>query len=313
VLSDINYTLNIKDIKSMKAILKIQSVALKAIHDFFEEENFIQLLPVMLSRYTDPLLDGDKKLEPAEINYNGQKLKLTQSMILQKQVAIGLGIERLFVVSPNIRLELPELAKSQNHCFEFTQIDFEIANAQLNDIFKFVERLLRRVRIDVISKAENELKTLNRDLGEWNESFPILTSHDLIVEYGESWKEETKLDYTTPIWIVCHDRNFYDRVDRSTKGMHIENFDLYYPEGFGGAMSGGEREFNYQNLLYRMKEKEINRFEFSEYLLIAEKNGLRPSAGGGLGVERLVRYLSGFRDIGDVQLFKRIPGNTIKL
>ncbi|MDH5644573.1 MAG: hypothetical protein OEZ01_01115, partial [Candidatus Heimdallarchaeota archaeon] len=80
MLSDINYTLNIKDIKSMKAILKIQSVALKAIHDFFEEENFIQLLPVMLSRYTDPLLDGDKKLEPAEINYNGQKLKLTQSM-----------------------------------------------------------------------------------------------------------------------------------------------------------------------------------------------------------------------------------------
>jgi asparaginyl-tRNA synthetase len=38
---------------------------------------------------------------------------------------------------------------------------------------------------------------------------------------------------------------------------------------------------------------------------------LKPSAGGGIGVERLLRFLTGKRHIRDVQLFPRIPGEEV--
>jgi asparaginyl-tRNA synthetase len=38
---------------------------------------------------------------------------------------------------------------------------------------------------------------------------------------------------------------------------------------------------------------------------------LKPSSGGGISVERLLRFLTGKRHIRDVQLFPRIPGEEV--
>jgi len=41
---------------------------------------------------------------------------------------------------------------------------------------------------------------------------------------------------------------------------------------------------------------------------VAKAPLLRPSAGAGIGVERLVRYMVGAKHIAEVQPFPRIPG-----
>src|SRR5687768_786960 len=87
----------------MKARLKIQDVALKAIHDFMEREGVTQLLPVLLSPVTDPL---NHSVYDARIEYAGQSLQLTKSMILHKQAALVAGVDRLYIMSPNVRLEV---------------------------------------------------------------------------------------------------------------------------------------------------------------------------------------------------------------
>jgi len=60
-----------------------------------------------------------------------------------------------------------------------------------------------------------------------------------------------------------------------------------------------------------MIEGGIDPSRFEEYLLLAKKGLLKPSAGAGLGVERFIRYITGVKHIGDIQLFRRVPGEKI--
>ena len=106
-----------------------------------------------------------------------------------------------------------------------------------------------------------------------------------------------------------HYREFYDREDPET-GCHV-NYDLVYPEGFGEGLSGAERETDYGTILRKMKERKTDPESYDAYLEIAKRGILRPTAGGGFGVERLVRYLSGKREIREVCPFPRVPGERI--
>ena len=96
--------------------------------NFFHDNNFTQLTPVMLGKSVDPLGPdpGSSIVGIPEIEYQREKLSLVTSMILHKQVAVR-ELERLFVMSPNIRLEASYRRETGQHLFEFTQADFEIA------------------------------------------------------------------------------------------------------------------------------------------------------------------------------------------
>lgn len=80
-----------------------------------------------------------------------------------------------------------------------------------------------------------------------------------------------------------------------------------YPEGFGEAISGGEREYRLEVILHRICEAGLEDTEFRGFLHMAGA-GLKPTSGFGIGVERLVRYLSGIRDIRLVRPFPKTPG-----
>ena len=60
-----------------------------------------------------------------------------------------------------------------------------------------------------------------------------------------------------------------------------------------------------------MDERKTDRSSYKTYLEIAKKGMLRPTAGGGFGVERLVRYLTGKKEIREVCMFPRVPGERV--
>jgi aspartyl/asparaginyl-tRNA synthetase len=66
-----------KDEKTL-ARLKIQTVALRVIHEYMAAHGVYQLMPVMLSTVTDPLAHP---VEESSLTYLGQKLELTKSML----------------------------------------------------------------------------------------------------------------------------------------------------------------------------------------------------------------------------------------
>jgi len=82
-----------------------------------------------------------------------------------------------------------------------------------------------------------------------------------------------------------------------------------YPEGFGEALSGGERECELDRIHSRMDRDGIPRAKFARYLEEVEK-GVPRSAGFGIGIERLTRFICGLDSIEDARLFPKAPGNT---
>ncbi len=294
------------------AALRIQSKALWVVHKFFREKGFVELLPVVLSTTTDPLGPdpGSSVIKTPEIEYLGQRFVLTQSMILHKQIAIGAGIDRLYTVSPNIRLEKPERAKSGKHLFEFSQVDFEVAHARMGDIMGLVEELFVEIIKTIRRGHKAELELWGRKLRIPRRPFKVFTTHELEEKYGKDWEKPASLEAKEPFWVICHKREFYDKEDPERPG-HFLNYDLIYPEGFGEALSGAEREWEYQRILERIKRDGLPLERYRPFLELAKRGFLRPSAGAGFGVERLTRFLVGAKHVGDTQLFPRIPGKRV--
>ena len=88
------------------------------------------------------------------------------------------------------------------------------------------------------------------------------------------------------------------------------DMDLIYPHGYGEAISGGEREHEYERILTRIAKKGQRTEDFA-LLLKAARKGLPPSAGFGIGIERFVRFLTGSEDISRVVLFPKKIGEYV--
>lgn len=291
----------------MGSIFRIQSAALKSLHDFMWKEGIVQLMPVMLSPFTDPLAHP---VHDSSLEYEGQKLELTKSMILHKQLSMMRDdLKGIYIVSPNIRLEVGDTASSGRHLIEFSQADIELAGADYRTFMRLTERLYKKMITDVMKECSTELKLLGRKLAVPEEHFKVHDSTDLEGEFGEDWEYEISIREKYPFWVTDHYREFYDKEDPKT-GKHV-NYDLVYPEGLGEALSGGERETDYVVILKKMKDRKTEPKEYADYLAIAERGLLKPTAGGGFGVERLVRYLTGKKHIREITPFPRVPGERI--
>jgi asparaginyl-tRNA synthetase len=291
------------------ARLRVVSDLLAETTRFFHEEGFVQLLPVMLGRSTDPLGPdpGSSILRTTELDYLGQRFYLMNSMILHKQIAAR-DVGRIWILSPNVRLERGDRGGSGRHLFEFTQADFEVPGATGSDVRALIERYYRGV--DRVVHDHPALATLGVEPPRLLPPWPVETTHDLAARFGSDWEEPASRAHDQPFWAVCHRREFYDREDPADPG-HFLNYDLVYPEGYGEALSGAEREWDRERIRTRILRDGIAPEAFRAYLEAA--HDLVPSAGAGFGIERLARFVSRAGHVGDVQLFRRVPGEKVEL
>ena len=84
------------------------------------------------------------------------------SMIIHKLVAASTAYPKLFILSPNIRIEKSERGKTGKHIYEFTQLDFEARDATSKDVFALVEEAICRLVKDLKKNMKSELTTLDR-------------------------------------------------------------------------------------------------------------------------------------------------------
>ncbi|MHA2143751.1 MAG: asparagine synthetase A [Candidatus Thorarchaeota archaeon] len=292
------------------AALRVQSVALAEIRETFRKKGLVEIMPVILSTTSDPLGPdpGSNIIGKPMIEYQGQNLVLTQSMILHKQIMASSGLEKFFTVSPNVRLESPKSRQSGVHLFEFSQVDFELAHAGMKDVFDLIQDTITATIGRVRKDCNEEMATWDRELRA-PKKYEIHSTDQLIERYGANWEKPASEAATNPFWVLNHKREFYDAEDPEKPGTY-RNYDLVYPEGFGEALSGGEREWDFERILMRVERDGLSLDEYKPYLEHA-KVGFVPSAGAGLGVERLTRFLVGASHIGEIQAFRRVPGEMV--
>ena len=107
---------------------RVTTTALRQLTEYFVDEGFDWILPVVVSKSTDPLWpDPGASIEQrVEAEVYGERVRTTLSMIVHKMVACSLAYPRLFVLSPNVRIEKRERKSTGRHAYEFTQLDFEV-------------------------------------------------------------------------------------------------------------------------------------------------------------------------------------------
>ena len=235
------------------AVLRIKSEIVFTAGQFLREEGFLEILPVLLSPITDPL---HHETYGGSVDYYGTPYQLTKSMILHKQLALR-TVPRIFCFSPNVRMEPAERAPLGRYLAEFVQLDLEIRDATRDDVMALGEGLLVRILSAVSARCADELRALGRDLRVPSAPFDRISFDDAAALHGEPFDDALSAERLSPAWIVDFPRRvreFYDREDPHRPEVLLD-MDLLYPEGFGEALSGGEREFKLERILDRLKRE----------------------------------------------------------
>ena len=188
------------------------------------------------------------------------------------------------------------------------------------------EQLVRHVVRHVVDRLPRELEQLGRDTSAFadvlSQPFGRLThaaavadlralGHPQSPDAEIDWAGEAILSQKTskPFFVSDYpkgSRGFYDRESRQQPGL-LQNFDLLAAEGYGELCSGSEREHEYAAIVARIRETGENPAKYGWYLAMV-RDGISPSAGFGLGLERFTRYIAGLDAVWQASAYPKVPG-----
>jgi asparaginyl-tRNA synthetase len=299
------------EIERKACIGKVMTYTLRNLTAHFLDNDFQWLLPVALSQSTDPLWPDpgasiDKRIE---VDIYGKTVRTTASMIIHKLIAASTAYPKLFILSPNIRIEKAERACTGKHIYEFTQLDFEARNATSKDIISLVDDAVCKL----VASVKRDMKTELICLGKYDtlkvpkKPFKIYDKQELEKEYGADWETSVAMENGAPVWVTNIPREFYDFEDFETGKW--DNYDLFLPQ-YGEVLSGAKREWEYDKILKKIERDKIHKENYALVLKLAKEGRLKPCAGAGIGMERIVSWLTGAKHIAETQPFPRVPGTV---
>ena len=87
---------------------------------------------------------------------------------------------------------------------------------------------------------------------------------------------------------------------------------MFLPQ-FGEVLSGAKREWEYKKYSTKIERDQVKKENYALLLKLAKEGKTKPSAGAGIGIERLVGWATGVRHIAETQPFPRVPGTVNEL
>ncbi len=285
---------------------KVNTIVRGRMKRYLDRKGFLEINPVIISPISDPL---NHPVDYPTLSYYGHKYRLTKSMIFHKQLAL-VHFDKIYSFSPNIRIEPIERKSTGRHLAEFTQLDLEVKGVTREYVMDLAEGMINDSIVCV--KRSIDPEKLNPYLKKYAKPFKKVRYQDAVREFGKNFEATMSADAKEPFWIIdipLQEREFYDREKDEEEGV-LMDMDLIYPHGYGEAISGGEREHEYERILTRISKKGQRTEDFA-LLLKAARKGLPPSAGFGIGIERFVRFITGSEDISRVVLFPKKIGEYV--
>ncbi len=329
-----------------QAVFRVRSLIAYAIHQFFQEREFVYVHTPLITgsdcegagemfRVTTLDMDNLPRTEDGAIDYAqdffGKETNLTVSGQLNGE-AYAMAFKNIYTFGPTFRAEN---SNTTRHAAEFWMIEPEIAFADLKDDMILAESMIKYIIRYVLEHAPEEMKFFNEFVDKgllerlqhvvnsdfahvtYTEAVDILQKHNDCFEYKVFWgcdlqteheRYLTEQEFKRPVFVTDYPKEikaFY--MKQNEDGKTVAAMDCLVP-GIGEIIGGSQREDNYEKLLARMAELELNRGDY-EFYLDLRKYGSARHAGFGLGFERCVMYLTGMSNIRDVVPFPRTVNN----
>lgn len=327
------------------AVFRIRSVAAMAIHSYFQERNYVyvhtplittadcegsdQMFKVTTLNFNDLPLDENKKVDFSKDLFSKQAY-ITGSGQLHGET-FAMAFKNIYTFGPTFRTEN---SNTKTHANEFWMIEPEIAFCDLNGLMDIEEEMLKYIVKYVLDHCQEEINFLDKFVEKGlkdkldkllNSNFIRITHKEVIdillkskikFEFKPSYDEDIAKEhekyiteyFNGPVFITNWPKDikaYYMKLNEDNKT--VAAVDLVVP-GSGELMGGSQREEDYDKLLKRMIEFNINYKEIEWYLNL-RKYGSCVHSGFGMGFERLIMYLTGIENIRDVIPYPRTPKN----
>lgn len=328
--------------KTFQAIFRIRSAAAFAIHQFFNNQGFVYVnTPIITENDAEGAGEAFVVTTRTDDNYAedffGKKASLTVSGQLNAE-AYAQAFKKVYTFGPTFRAENSYTTK---HAAEFWMIEPEVAFSDLQDNINLIEGMVKFVVDYLFANTLEELNFCDENLEPGlitklenvrSADFKITPYAEVIeilqqaVQNGHKFEEANiyfGLDLATeheryicevvnkcPTFVTNYPKEikaFYMKQNADNKT--VAAVDLLVP-GIGELVGGSQREDDYDKLISRCQEMNIDPSELSWYNDL-RNFGYYKSAGFGLGFERLIMYVTGAQNIRDVIAFPRTPKNLL--
>ncbi|MDT8281398.1 MAG: lysine--tRNA ligase [Gammaproteobacteria bacterium] len=313
----------------------LRSQIIKFIRDYFDTRGFVEVETPMMQ-----IIPGGASARPFETFHNALNLPMYLRIapeLYLKRLVVG-GVERVYEINRNFRNE----GVSTRHNPEFTMIEFYQAYADYNDLMDLTEDLLRQIATNLLGSTDVIGEGRTYDFGSpfarlsvfdsilhFN---PEITAEDLSdidraralakslgikikdsyglgkvqIEIFEVTVEHRLMD---PTFITKYPTEVSPLARRNDEDPFVtDRFEFFIG---GREMANGFSELNdaedqAERFRHQVAEKDAGDDEAMHYdadYIRALEFGLPPTAGEGIGIDRLVMLLTNSPSIRDVILF----------
>jgi asparaginyl-tRNA synthetase len=327
------------------AVFRVRNALSFAIHKFFQERGFLYLTAPLITTsdaegagamFGVSTLDlmnlprtDDGRVDYAA-DFFGKPAHLTVSGQLEAEI-FALAFANVYTFGPTFRAEN---SNTPRHLAEFWMIEPEMAFCDLDGNRVLAEEFLKYIIAYVLDNCRADLEFFNKRIDDtvlstlehvaasdfehityteavsileksgrdWE--FPVHWGVDLQSEHERYLTEET---FKKPVIVTDYPKEikaFYMRLNDD--GKTVRAMDVLAPR-IGEIIGGSQREERYDVLLEKIRTQGLDEQSYWWYLEL-RKYGAAPHAGFGLGLERMLMYLTGMKNIRDVIPFPRVPG-----
>ena len=318
----------------VKNVFKTRSRIIKEIRDYLDSHGFLEVETPMMQP-----IPGGATARPFKTHHNALGIDLYLRIapeLYLKRLIIG-GFERVYEINRNFRNE----GLSIKHNPEFTMLEFYMTYSDYNDLMILTEEMITTLsnkitggmkisawgheidltppwdrltlRDSVIKYTNIDKKVLeDRNLAiEWarREEIPVKGDESLARIILEIFEKKVEEHLIKPTFIIDYPTEISPLARRKNDDPDItERFELYIA-GIEVANAFSELtdpEDQRQRFLAQEKERAVGDEEahkMDEDFIRALEYGMPPTAGEGIGIDRLVMLFTGQRSIRDVILF----------
>ena len=329
------------------AAFRVRNALTQAIHTFFQERDFLyvqtpiittsdcegagQMFAVTTLNLHNPPRAADGKLDWTQ-DFFGKPAYLTVSGQLEAEM-FALAFSKVYTFGPTFRAEN---SNTPRHLAEFWMIEPEMAFYELGDNMRLAEEFLKYTIRYVLDHCREDLEFFNQFIEKsvlatlehvaesnfghvtytnaiqelkksgktWE--FPVEWGNDLQTEHERFLSEEV---FKKPVIVTDYPKDikpFYMRVNDD--GKTVRAMDVLVPR-VGEIIGGSQREDRQDILVHRMRDGGLDDKPYWWYVDL-RRYGSVPHSGFGLGLERMMMYLTGLKNIRDVIPIPRTPGNA---
>ncbi len=331
---------------TFQAVFRVRSLIAYAIHKFFMERDFVYVhTPIITAsdaegagemfQVTTLPLDKLPMTEDGRIDYTkdffGKMTNLTVSGQLNVE-PFAMTFRNVYTFGPTFRAENSNTAR---HAAEFWMIEPEMAFADLDDNMEVAEDMIKYIINYVLENAPEEMAFFNQFIDKglidrlkgvasaefghvtYTEAIDILLKSGRKFDYPVKWGVDLQTEherylteevFKRPVFVTDYPKDikaFY--MKQNPDGKTVAAMDCLVP-GIGEIIGGSQREEDYDKLIGRMKELDMDLDQYRFYLDLRKYGTVRHS-GFGLGFERCVMYLTGMANIRDVLPYPRTVKN----